>query len=179
MTSCAAHGRPAGIRRAAAFILGLACAASGCARDPLLRVERVDVEGLAARVGPGVPGKPRLVNYWATWCPPCVAELPHLVEVAHEHRDEALVVAVSMDLAMPHNKEIAGPADVEAFARSRGFDLPILVLDGTAEAAGERLDLPGPLPYTVAIDSSGQVVATAEEGASRERFEEMLDAAMR
>jgi len=171
-------GRPAGFRRAAS-LLCLCLASAGCAREPLLSVERVDLQALAKAVGPGSAGKPMLVNYWATWCAPCVAELPDLVELAQDHRGDARIVAVSMDLALPHNPAIKGAAEVEAFARQRGIDLPILVYDGTAEEASALLGLPGPLPYTVAVDRSGKVVETHEGEASRERFEALLEAASR
>jgi thiol-disulfide isomerase/thioredoxin len=175
-----ALGRPAGSRRAASFLAALCCALlPACGRERLLSVEQVDLETLAARIGAGTPGQPRLVNFWATWCPPCVAELPELVDVAHDHSGEALVVAVSMDLAIPQNPEIKVPADVEAFARPRGLDLPILVLDGTAEEASARFGLPGAIPFTMALDRNGKVVATQEGQTTRERFEEMLAAAMR
>lgn len=181
MTLTRASGRPAGFRRAASVLAATLCLASagGCAREPLLSVEIVDLAGLVKVTGPENAGQPMLVNYWATWCGPCVAELPELVEVAHAHRGEARVLAVSMDLAMPANDAIKGPADVEAFARQRDIDLPILVYDGTVEEACGLLGLPGPLPYTVALDRSGKVVDTQTGQATRERFEEMLEAAGR
>jgi thiol-disulfide isomerase/thioredoxin len=42
-------------------------------------------------------GKPVLLNFWATWCPPCVQETPSLVELQHQLGDKVTVLAVSMD----------------------------------------------------------------------------------
>jgi thiol-disulfide isomerase/thioredoxin len=152
---------------------------AACAKSQPARLEVVDLPALVARVASERPGEPMLVNYWATWCPPCVAELPELVEVARAHPD-AEVLAVSLDLVMPSNPAIRSAADVGAFAEERDFDLAILALAGTtAEEAVARLGLPGPIPYTVAIDRHGKVVDTQEGMASRERFEEMLAAAQR
>jgi peroxiredoxin len=42
-------------------------------------------------------GKPVLLNFWATWCPPCVQEVPDLVELQRQMGDHVVVLAVSMD----------------------------------------------------------------------------------
>ena len=42
-------------------------------------------------------GKPVLLNFWATWCPPCVQEVPSLVALQHQMGDKITVFAVSMD----------------------------------------------------------------------------------
>ncbi len=42
-------------------------------------------------------GKPVLLNFWATWCPPCVQEVPDLVALQHQLGDKVIILAVSMD----------------------------------------------------------------------------------
>jgi thiol-disulfide isomerase/thioredoxin len=42
-------------------------------------------------------GKPVLLNFWATWCPPCVQEVPDLVAFQQQMGDKVIVLAVSMD----------------------------------------------------------------------------------
>jgi peroxiredoxin len=43
-------------------------------------------------------GKPVLLNFWATWCPPCVQEVPDLVALQQQMGDKVVVLAVSMDV---------------------------------------------------------------------------------
>ena len=43
------------------------------------------------------PGKSSLVNFWATWCPPCRAEIPDLVKLQEQYKDQLIVIGVSSD----------------------------------------------------------------------------------
>ena len=110
----------------------------------------------AAFVGPdGKPttlaqfrGKPLLVNIWATWCAPCVAEMPTLDAVAGKLGDRVRVVAISQDLDET-------PAKVEAFLRARKlarikpYRDPKLQLSTYYQAN---------LPVTVLYDAGGREV---------------------
>lgn len=65
-------------------------------------------------------GKAVLINFWATWCPPCKAELPDLVELQQTHGGERFtVIGVSLDQT--------GVAGVREFVRERGLNFPILM----------------------------------------------------
>ena len=95
-------------------------------------------------------GKTRLVNYWATWCAPCVREMPLLDRYAREHPD-VVVIGVAMD----------DPAAAKAFATKLGIAYPLLNEqpsrgDSSAIFGNTR----GVLPFSVLIDASGVVRAT-------------------
>ena len=96
-------------------------------------------------------GRVVLVNFWATWCPPCRAELPALQALHATLAAEGLaVLAVSVD---------AGPGEAVArFASGRGLDVPVLV--DPAEDVARRYGV-GAYPTSVVIDRSGRIVHRA------------------
>ncbi len=93
-------------------------------------------------------GQPVVVNFWATWCPPCRLEMPELQNAYDTYRDQGLVVlAVNAQEAEPQ---------VRAFFEEMGFTLPAL-LDSDGQV-GRAYGTPG-LPSTFFIDRSGAVTA--------------------
>ncbi|WP_170067623.1 TlpA family protein disulfide reductase [Neolewinella xylanilytica] len=87
-----------------------------------------------------------LINFWATWCRPCLEELPLLQALAEDHRDQTLqVILVSLDT------EVAAIERIPAYLSAKGIDLPAVVLtDEGAEwkrALDEKWD--GSLPTTL------------------------------
>ena len=94
-------------------------------------------------------GKVVLVNAWATWCPPCVAEMPSLDALQRLRGGEDFaVVPISLDRSM---------SEAEAFYERTGLtDLP-LIHDGNF-AINARLELPG-LPTSVFYDENGRELA--------------------
>ncbi|MEM7728627.1 MAG: TlpA disulfide reductase family protein [Pseudomonadota bacterium] len=94
-------------------------------------------------------GRVVLVNAWATWCPPCVAEMPSLDELQRlRGGDDFAVVPVSLDRTLEEAAEF--------YERTGLTDLP-LIHDGTF-AINARLELPG-LPTTVIYDAHGRELA--------------------
>lgn len=94
-------------------------------------------------------GRPLLLNFWATWCPPCVAELPLLNTFYREHRDAGWqVVGLAIDQ----------PAAVQRFLQRQPLDFPIgLAAQGGTEWARALGNLAGGLPFTVVFDAAGKV----------------------
>jgi len=92
-------------------------------------------------------GKVVLVNFWATWCPPCREEIPELLELKKEYKDRLEIVGISEDDDPPES--------VMKFARKMGMNYPIVM------ATPELIDAYGgvpALPTSFLIDTQGRVV---------------------
>lgn len=126
---------------------GLAVAQRG-ERAP--RFELASLDGGMAAVPDDYAGRPVLVNLWASWCGPCVREMPELERFARSQGPGGTwVVGIALDEA----------AAVEAFLRRVPVSYPVL-LDAPGPAdAGVRLGNPrGVLPYSVLLDRDGRVL---------------------
>jgi peroxiredoxin len=108
-------------------------------------------------------GRVVLLNFWATWCAPCVEEMPMLSRLQRDYSGQGLqVVGIAVD----------DPVRARAFADDLGLDYPLLFGTGEAMLVGRRYgNASGMLPYSVLIDEAG-IVRWAHLGAvSREQLE--------
>ena len=142
-------------------------------------IQFVDFAGL----GPALAkerGDGQLVNFWAIWCAPCVAEMPELVEVAHEFRDQGgTVVGISYDIMVPGADASTIEPTMRSFLEGRKIDIPVLIYDDVDyEAINEAYGLPGEIPVTLAIDKTGKIVDRQHGQAGKERFREMMRKAL-
>jgi thiol-disulfide isomerase/thioredoxin len=93
------------------------------------------------------PDTVMLLNFWATWCVPCLKELPELVALHHRWQARGVeVVGIAIDSG--------APADIRAFASQHGLDYRLLM--GTRHWARTHFQLFG-LPLTVVVDRHGQM----------------------
>ena len=107
-------------------------------------------------------GKPVVINFWATWCPPCRAEMPEFVKVAAD--EDIIVLAVN-------DGEDRGL--VEDFAAAFGMTMPV-VLDRDSMLS-ERYLVQG-LPTTYFVDSEGKLSSLAVGQLTPEALDERLTA---
>ncbi len=101
-----------------------------------------------AKVIAGAGGKRVLVNLWATWCPPCLAEMPALDTLAGDRADTLLVVPVSQDME--------GWQAVDGFFAKGKFKVLTPVLDQPG-SLGEALKVKG-LPMSVLYGADGKEI---------------------
>lgn len=108
------------------------------------------LDGRAVAVPQAYAGRPVLVNLWASWCGPCVKEMPELDRFARSQAPNGTqVVGIALDDA----------AAVEAFLRRIPVSYPLLIDTPGPRDAGVRLGNPkGVLPYSVLLDAQGRVL---------------------
>lgn len=95
-------------------------------------------------------GKPLLVNFWATWCPPCVEELPMLNDFYRTHAPRGWQV---LGLAVDQ------PSAVRSFLQKLPLDFPVAMAGLAGIELSRTLGNPtGGLPYTVVMGADGSVL---------------------
>lgn len=108
-------------------------------------------------------GQVTVINFWATWCAPCVAELPHFERLQREYGGRVSVVAIHSNLVTE---------DVQAFLDARGWQLPFAQdADGGVIAAlgGSTM-----LPMTVILDAQGVIVYNKVGSVTYEQLESLI-----
>jgi peroxiredoxin len=117
-------------------------------------LEPIDAAG-AARVARNETNKLTVVNLWATWCGPCVAELPEFVTMNRMYRGRPFqMVTISLD-----DPEKRGEA-LEVLKRNHVSATNFILKSSDRDALAEALDKewPGPVPYTLIIAPGGKVL---------------------
>jgi cytochrome c biogenesis protein CcmG/thiol:disulfide interchange protein DsbE len=101
-----------------------------------------------------------LINFWASWCPPCQAEMPAIEAVYQAYRDQGLVV-LGIDTVYQDNQ-----ADAIQFIHQKGLTFPILLDQGSAARAYQLQAL----PTTFIIDRRGIIHKVTYGGPITETF---------
>src|SRR5690606_40937128 len=114
--------------------------------DLLPHFELADLEG-APRSIHIWPGQPLVINFWATWCAPCLREIP-LLKALQQENDWLTVVGIAVDRTEP----------VVEFAASMDFNYPILVGQAEGWEAAARFGEFYALPFTVFTSADGHVI---------------------
>lgn len=110
-------------------------------------------------------GKPVLVNFWATWCEPCKAETPDLVQAYKEIGDQLHIVGISID--QPNSRD-----EVRRFIQRYGVPYPVVLdLDNSAQRAFNIF----PIPVSYIVDSQGVIRYTRNSTVTRADIQQVLD----
>ena len=96
----------------------------------------------------------RVVNVWALWCAPCVAEMPDLRAIDDTFGAEVAMAGISMDDMLPD----ASPKPVAAFLDKNKIAFPNVYYTGNLDDLGNYLKFSGEIPITIVFDSKGKEV---------------------
>ncbi|VAW54238.1 hypothetical protein MNBD_GAMMA06-1296 [hydrothermal vent metagenome] len=112
-------------------------------------------------------GKLILLNFWATWCPPCKHEIPAFIELQQAYGEQGFqIIGIAID------EEDA----VREFAKKIGMNYPTLVAPGDGVMLSKRYgNGVGALPYTVIINRDGEISDTITGELSKIRAKELLE----
>lgn len=91
-------------------------------------------------------GKKVLINFWASWCPPCRAEMPHMQQFYEDYKDNTVILGVNMTATEERSE------DIRPFVEEFGLTFPI-VLDKEGNLMGDYVVIAYPTTYV--IDEQG------------------------
>lgn len=152
---------------AAASGAGLALYRASSAREVevLRHAQFLDLQGKARSLAEW-PGQLLLVNFWATWCTPCLEEIPMLLELRRAHKANGLeIVGIAIDQA----------AKVGEMAKKLSIEYPVFLADVRGlQLLRELGNASGGLPFTVLLDRRMQLAARKLGALKRPEAEAML-----
>jgi thiol-disulfide isomerase/thioredoxin len=140
---------------------------SGRTKDlPKAELVLKDLKGQRVRLSQ-LRGKIVVLNFWATWCGPCNAEMPMLVELEKKYSAQGIVfIGASLD-------EPKARSRIPPFLASHGIDFPVWV--GATADDLDRLEMGPAVPATAFLDAEGRIVSRVQGQLRKEEVVERLD----
>lgn len=119
--------------------------------DPMPALALPGRDGKTVQLPADFAGRPLLVNFWASWCAPCLREMPELERYSREQAGNGIqVVGIALDT----------PEAVDRFLAQVPVGYPILLdAPGGADASVQLGNARGVLPYSVLVGADGRIVA--------------------
>ncbi len=127
--------------------------------------KRIGVDGLE-RILEQHSGKVILINFFATWCPPCKKEIPDLVSLARKRSQEVVVIGLSIDKK---------PQLLPAFLREYGVKYEVYVADSELQ----RLFEVRSIPHNAMFDTEGELVANESGLVTERELNKFIDKVLR
>ena len=142
------------------------------AEEAIHGFELSDLEG-AIRSSDEWNGKPLLINFWATWCVPCRAEMPVLMELHEKYADQGFEV---IGLAAELGAAGTDPEKVADFIDENGIDYPVLFgeMDAVIDISKRYGNRIGGVPYSAFVDRDGVVRRVKFGELTADEAEEMI-----
>lgn len=154
--------------------VGIADDSSSKKPDPNVAIAIADKTEVLDAAVKKQKGKIVLIDFWATWCAPCVKKFPHLVEMHRKYSPKGLVcMSVTLDDEEDKDKALT-------FLKEKGASFPNFLLTATSKDEEKKLEdrygLRGSIPYMVAFNRNGEKIwdsNTKKTDAELDEFIEM------
>jgi len=122
-----------------------------------------DLDGIVHKVS-DLRGKYLVMNFWATWCPPCIHEMPELESFYQNHRDTAEVWGISF--------EMTDPSEIKSFVKKLNISYPLL---GNGQEPKTGFGMVNVLPTTFIIDRDGKFLHRFEGPITEQDIVEVIE----
>ncbi len=128
-------------------------------------------------IDPSATGKITVINFWGTWCTPCVKELPYFERIATEYKDTVTVVAV-------HSRLVTSPTPEDYIAGHYPESSMLFAIDEKPDASGANgeyytmLGGRGTYPMTLILDENGVILEVLVKPVTYEMLKSAVDAAL-
>ena len=150
-----------------AALIGLgACGGNGDPTPPAVGLEQLQERTRSPR------DRPLLLVFWATWCDPCVAEIPDLVALQARHPDELEILSVSLDVLLHPLEKSRALVQAQLERTPTPYEHCIYV--GMQDALFAAFELPGGIPYALLFDAGGKLVRHFNGRVPVEELEQLL-----
>jgi thiol-disulfide isomerase/thioredoxin len=110
--------------------------------------------------------KVRVLNVWAMWCVPCVAEMPDLKAIDEAFGDDVALAGVTLDDMLPDAKS----TNTAQFLDRQKIAFPNVYYTGNADDLGDRLKFSGEIPITIVYDRKGNELWRHEGRLDKDKF---------
>ncbi len=135
------------------------------AQIPQIKIELPDISGKQRNISEW-QGKIRIINFWATWCPPCLKEIPEFIKLQAQYKDKNLqFIGIAIE----------DKAAVEDYLNSITINFPILIAGDAGLSLSQRLgNIVNAVPFTLIINQQGQIIHRQPGELSREKIIELI-----
>lgn len=146
---------------------------NGDPAKPATTVVKVDDESIVPLLKPN--GKPLFVNFWATWCVPCVEEFPLLVNLHEEYKGKIDFITISLDYLAEINR------DVPKFLTEQKATMPAYLLytkDENKVIGAISKEWSGGLPFSIYFGTNGETLYSRQGIVKPEVLKPIIDASL-
>jgi len=133
-------------------------------KSPLLEFNLPDLTGKQRNISEWQE-KIRIINFWATWCPPCLKEIPEFIKLQNEFNKDIQFIGIAIE-----DKQ-----SVEEYLATININYPILIGEDGGIALSNKLgNIINAVPFTLVVNRQGQIVHRQPGEISREKILDII-----